>query len=88
MQVTQHIQKWGNGTGIRLPKKVIEAANLKLGQSVAIDLQGSSIVLTPTTNTDADHLPSLAELVHGVTPDKVGGEYDWGADQGRESVDG
>ena len=88
MQVTQHIQKWGNGTGIRLPKKVIEAANLKLGQSVAIDLHGSSIVLTPTTNDEAEHLPSLAELVRGVTPDMVGGEYQWGGDQGHKRLDG
>lgn len=87
MQVTRHIQKWGNGTGVRLPKKLIEAANLKLGQSVTIDLHGSSIVLTPTT-TEAGQLPSLAELLRDVTPAKVGGEYSWGADQGREKVDG
>ena len=86
MQVTQHIQKWGNGTGIRLPKKLIDAANLKLGQSLAIDLHDSSIVLTPIT-TEADELPSLAELLRDVTPAKVGGEYNWGADQGHEKVD-
>jgi antitoxin component of MazEF toxin-antitoxin module len=87
MQVTQHIQKWGNGTGIRLPKKLLEEAKLRPGQTVAINLSGPSIVLTPVKD-NTDHLPSLGELLHEVTPDKVGGEYNWGADQGHEKLDG
>jgi antitoxin component of MazEF toxin-antitoxin module len=87
MQVTQHIQKWGNGTGIRLPKKLLDEAKLRPGQTVAINLSGSSIVLTPV-NDDTDRLPNLAELLRGVTPGKVGGEYNWGADQSHEKVDG
>jgi len=66
----------------------VEAAKLELGQAVAVDLRGSSIVLTPT-HDNGKRLPSLAELLDGVTPDKVGGEYNWGVDQGREKkVDG
>lgn len=86
MRVTQHIQKWGNGTGIRLPKKLLDEANLRPGQSVRIDLSGASIVLTPVKD-DTDRLPNLAELLRGVSPEKVGGEYHWRADQGYEKVD-
>lgn len=87
MQVTQQVQKWGNGTGIRLPKRVIEAAHLQLGQSVVVNLRGSSIVLTPIKAVPSE-LPSLQRLLDGVTPAQVGGELYWGPDQGHEWLDG
>lgn len=87
MQLTRQIQHWGNSAGIRLPKKVIEQARLVPGQMVAIDLRGSSIVLTPLRDEEPV-LPKLADLLKGVTPDKVGGEIDWGPDRGRERLDG
>ena len=46
MNITQSLQKWGNGTGVRIPKKVIQAAHLELNQPLVVSLQGSSIVLT------------------------------------------
>lgn len=67
-------------------RRNLDEVKLRPGQSVAINLSGASIVLTPVKD-DTNRLPSLAELLLGVTPDKVGGEYNWGADQGHEKVD-
>lgn len=86
MKVTQQTQDWGNSTGIRLPKKVLQAAKWHSNQTVAIDIKGQSIVLTPVKTTKKP-VPSLAELLDGVTPSKVSGELDWGADRGREIID-
>ena len=79
MLATQHIQKWGNSAGIRLPKKILEAAHLRLGQVVAIDLRGSSIVLTPVerAGTTTRQLPTLEALLDGVTPSQVGTEIEY-----------
>lgn len=85
MHITQQLHKWGNGTGVRLPKKVLEAVNLKPGQEVAIDLQDRSIVLTPV-EPRGRQLPNLADLLDGVTPELVGGELTWGQDRGQERL--
>lgn len=86
MQITQHLQKWGNGTGIRLSKKIVEAAKLGLGQSVAITMRGRSIILTPI-KSETEELPTLDALLTGVTPEKIRGEMDWGQDRKQEVID-
>ncbi len=84
MQLKQHIRRWGNGSAVRLPKAVLEAADVQEGQSLAIHLEGRSIVLTPIEETIE---PTLQELLRGVTPEKISGEIDWGTDQGLERYD-
>ncbi len=69
---------------IRLPKKVVGQAQLKLGQSMAVELHGNVITLTPVEDSGCRLLPSLAQLMDGVTPAKVGGEYSWDQDRGPE----
>ncbi len=84
MNITQHLRQWGNAAAIRLPKKVLEAADLELGQTLSIRLEGRSIVLTPVENNGK---PTLNQLLHRVTPEKVSGELVWGPDQGLENYD-
>lgn len=79
MKITQSLEKWGNSQGIRLPKKVIKAARLKISQDLAISLRGRAIILTPVKDQ-----VSLKRLLAGVTRDKVGGELDWSQDIGAE----
>lgn len=81
MQITQHIQKWGNGTGIRLPKKVLEAADWDEGQTVTVDVQEDKIVLSPVKKVTK---VTLEDLLEGVTPENVHGEVDWGEPHGKE----
>ncbi len=86
MNITQQTSIWGNSTGIRLPKKVLQAAKWHTDQAVTIDVRGSSVVLTPV-KVPKKQLPTLEQLLKGVTPDKVRGEVDWGADRGKEILD-
>lgn len=81
MNITQSLQKWGNGTGVRLPKKVVDAAHLKLNQPLEVSLKGRSIVLTPV---DEPQKITLQSLLHGVTPAQLEGELAWGKDVGAE----
>ena len=81
---TQSLQKWGNSSGVRLPKKIIKAAKLKDNQLLAVSLKGQSIVLTPIKSTDSF---TLDKMLEGVTPENVHGEFDWGPDVGAEIID-
>lgn len=83
MNISQHLQKWGNGTGVRLPQKLIKAANWRDNQMLTVELRGASVVLTPAKPAA---MPTIDELLKDVTPDLVGGELDWGADKGRERL--
>jgi antitoxin component of MazEF toxin-antitoxin module len=85
MNVTQDLQKWGNSTGIRLPKKVIAAAKLHPNQTMIISIVDGSIVLTPLK---VNHDLTLESMLNGVTPEMVNGEIDWGEDVGSEEIYG
>ncbi len=84
MNITQSLQKWGNGTGVRLPKKVVEAAQLKINQPLEVTIKDKSIILTPITDSSAI---SIDALLKGVSPDKINGEIDWGEDIGAEQYE-
>jgi antitoxin MazE len=81
MNVTQSLQKWGNGAGVRIPKKVAEAANIHLSQQLIITLQDNSIVLTPVVEKRKQ---TLETILKGVSPSMIEGELDWGKDVGAE----
>jgi antitoxin MazE len=81
MILTQSLQKWGNSAGVRLPKKVIEEAHLKLDEPLEITIKGKSVILTPLTKGKQ---VNLDDMLKGVTPEDVGGEYDWGSPVGKE----
>lgn len=82
MNTTRHLRRWGNSAGLRLPKKVVDAANWNRNQELDIQLRGNSVVLTPVKSKNE---PSLDALLKGVTPAKIGGEFDWGGDIGVEN---
>jgi len=84
MILTRSLQKWGNGTGVRLPKKVVQAAKIQINQPLEVSIQGNSIVLTPVVDKKYNALDSLLK---GVTPEKVSGEIDWGEDVGAEKYE-
>jgi len=86
MKFTQQTQDWGNSTGIRLPKKVLQAAHWQTNQEVTVDVRGSTIVLTPIKQPKPQ-LPRLQDLLAGVSPGDIGGEVDWGPDRGKEIID-
>lgn len=83
MKVTQKTQAWGNSTGLRLPKKVLQKAGWKDSQIVTIKVDGDIIILSPQ-KTGKSKQYDLDELVSGITPDNVHKEIDWGGPVGKE----
>ena len=81
MDMIQTIQKWGNGTGIRLPKKMLLKEGLGIGQQMSLEVQDGNVILKPVKEKPPITINSLLK---GVTPEQVGGEMYWGADLGNE----
>jgi len=73
------VVRWGSGLAVRIPKAVAKELNLKAGDSVMIDASEGRIELRHT-------LPTLEDLIAGITPENCHGETDWGPDVGKEIV--
>ncbi len=56
------IQKWGNSLGIRIPKSVIEKANLDENSEVEIENKDGTIIISPRQKKE-----SLANLLSQIT---------------------
>jgi antitoxin MazE len=77
--MTNIVNKWGNSLGLRIPQPVARKVGLTAGTVVLIEVVNNTIVVSPVKKKY-----SLDELLEGVTPELIGGEYDWGASVGKE----
>jgi len=59
--MTVSIAKWGNSAALRLPKNILEALSLNIGDSVTIVQKGNTVVIERCK-------PSLDDLLARVTP--------------------
>ena len=60
------IQKWGNSLGIRIPKSVIEKANLEENSEVEIENKDGAIIIFPRQKKE-----SLADLLSQITKNNL-----------------
>jgi antitoxin MazE len=80
------IGRWGKNLAIRLPSELVNAVGLIEGERVALEANGSNIVIRRT-------LPhfTLEELFRGRSSEEWRAAYrdafDWGPDVGREVVE-
>jgi antitoxin MazE len=74
------INKWGNSLGVRIPKSIATKAGFTEGMEVDIEVEGDRITISPIKKKY-----ELDDLLAGVTPELIGGEYDWGQPVGRET---
>ncbi|MFD1007241.1 MULTISPECIES: AbrB/MazE/SpoVT family DNA-binding domain-containing protein [Oceanisphaera] len=58
--MTTSIAKWGNSAALRLPKNILDALSLNIGDKVNIVQRGNSVVIEPCK-------PSLEDLLAQVT---------------------
>lgn len=58
--MTSSISKWGNSAAIRLPKNILDALSLNIGDCVNLVQKGNTLVIEPCK-------PSLDELLARVT---------------------
>lgn len=84
MQLIQTTQDWGNSTGVRIPKKALQAAKWANKQDVYVKVDGDSIIFTPVKQAKEK---TLDELLEGVTPDNTHPPVAWGPDVGKEIID-
>jgi antitoxin MazE len=77
------IQKWGNSQGIRLGRKLLEDAELLVGDEVDVSLEDGVIVIRPVKKVRGRH--RLEELVARIPEDYRAEEVDWGEPIGKEA---
>ena len=75
------ISRWGNSLAVRIPKSVAEELGISENGNVEIRVADGSILVEPVAKND---IPSLEELVAGITEENRHAETDWGAPAGRE----
>ncbi|QVL50601.1 MAG: AbrB/MazE/SpoVT family DNA-binding domain-containing protein [Thiocapsa sp.] len=80
MRVT--VKKWGNSASVRIPAAIMEAAHLKLDETVDIREEGGCIVIEPVRQKGYD----LAQLLAGITPANLHAEVDFGGPVGKEAL--
>jgi antitoxin MazE len=76
------VKKWGNSASVRIPAAIMEAAHLKLDQTVDIREEGGCIVIEPVRPGAYD----LAQLLAGITPANLHAEVDLGGPVGKEAL--
>jgi antitoxin MazE len=77
--MTAVINKWGNSLGVRIPKAIATKTGFKEGMEVEIEIEGDKITISPIKKKY-----ELDDLLTGVTPELIAGEYDWGEPVGKE----
>ena len=73
------VNKWGNSLGVRIPQDIALAVGFGVGTVVNVEVVDNKVVISPRQKKY-----QLDELLVGVTPELIGGEYDWGVPVGRE----
>lgn len=75
------VQKWGNSLAIRIPRSL--ASELRVVKDSPVDLSFSRgrLIVRPVS----DDVPSLDELLEGITDDNRHEETDWGPSMGAEA---
>ena len=79
MEAGTRLAKWGTSLGVRIPKPLQQAARLKAGDRVTLDLEDGAIVIRRARSK-----PLLKDLVRGITPENCHDETDWGKTRGNE----
>jgi len=75
------IQKWGNSQAIRLPKSILEIAQLGENEPVQIFAEQDKIIIK---RDSVFRHKTLAERLEGFEGEYVGKEWDTGAPVGKE----
>jgi antitoxin MazE len=77
--VRVQVVKWGNSHAVRLPKVVLEQAEMRDGDHLEVRVERGRIALEPVSPK-----LSLRDLVARISPNNLHDELDWGKPVGRE----
>jgi antitoxin MazE len=73
--MTTKLQKWGNSQGLRLPKQVLDLADLAVGDEVELIVGDSQILVKKAPRPRPRY--DLAELVSRIPKDYQTEEMRW-----------
>jgi antitoxin MazE len=73
------VTKWGNSQGVRIPRDILEVADIAGGDQVEITAEKGSIVIRKHHKRETIH-----ELFEGFDGEYMLGEVDWGRPVGDE----
>ncbi|MDR1966108.1 MAG: AbrB/MazE/SpoVT family DNA-binding domain-containing protein [Synergistaceae bacterium] len=73
------VTKWGNSQGVRIPRDILDIANISNGDSVEITAEKNSIIIRKHHRRK-----SIQELFEGFDGVYVSEEVDWGSPVGDE----
>ncbi len=59
-----NLAKWGTRLAVRIPRAIVEAAQLKRDDELEIELQNRKTVIQAVANK-----PTLQQLIDGITPE-------------------
>lgn len=76
------VQKWGNSQGVRVPLKLLEEAEIAVGDEVDVTVQDGKIVVAPSQRVRGRY--RLEDLLAKIPGDYEPSEEDWGPPVGRE----
>jgi antitoxin MazE len=67
-----HLVKWGNSVAVRLPKAMLEAAQLRAGDTVELEAPETGGILVRAQK----RWPSIEERIESITPETLHPETD------------
>lgn len=73
------LQRWGNSQGIRIPKFILDEANINLNEEVKLYVSNGSIVIQKCNNHK-----TIKDLFESYDGDYTPTEFDWGEPVGGE----
>ena len=80
---TRTVSRWGNSLGVRLPQEGVDLLQISDGEIVTIEVKRDSLIIRPSKRR---RKWTSTQLVKGVTPTAIGGEFPWGPPVGREML--
>jgi len=76
------VKKWGNSASVRIPAAVMQAAQLRIDETVDVREESGRIVIEPAERKEFD----LAKLLKEITPDNIHEEVSFGRPVGKEDL--
>lgn len=73
------VKKWGNSASVRIPAAMMEAAGLRLDQTVDMREENGRLIIEPVREVF-----DINALIDGITDENRHPETDWGPPVGKE----
>jgi antitoxin MazE len=74
------LQKWGNSLAVRIPKSLVEEADIKQGSDLKLNVVNKKIIIEPTKESSY----TLMSLLKRITKDNTHSEIESGKPKGNE----